>query len=146
MTLIRNNSFLPRLFDDFLMRDLHNWDQLNNASRSTTLPSVNIVETPENFLVEMAVPGMKKQDFQLELDNEILKITSSKQEENELDQDHRYLRREFSYQSFERTFSLPKSVVDQSKIEAKYQDGILRLMIPKREEAKAQAPRKIIIK
>ena len=94
----------------------------------------------------MAVPGMNKEDFVVELDNEILKITSQVEGDQELKHENRYLRREFSYRSFERTFHLPKSVVDQSKIEAMYQDGMLRLMIPKKEEAKALPPRKIAIK
>ncbi|NND34411.1 MAG: Hsp20/alpha crystallin family protein [Saprospiraceae bacterium] len=146
MTLIRSNAFFPQFFDDFFTRDLSNWRYPNNYSKATTMPSVNIVESPENFMVEMAVPGMRKEDFQVELNDDILRIWSEKSDENAVEQDNAFLRKEFSYRAFERTFTLPKSVVDQSKIEAKYQDGILRLMIPKREEAKALPPRKIAIK
>jgi HSP20 family protein len=93
----------------------------------------------------MAAPGMSKKDFKIELDNEILKISSEKKVENELNESERYTCREFSYQSFERTFHLPKSVVDLTKIKAKYDDGMLRITIPKREEAKALPPRQIDI-
>lgn len=149
MALVNFNSpmmpTLPRLFDDFFTRDLFDWNTNNFSFTNTTLPAVNIVEDNDGFVVEMAAPGMKKDDFKIELDNEILKISSEKKEEKELKEDERYTRREFSYQSFVRTFHLPKSVVDDSKIKAKYEDGILRIMIPKREEVKKLAPRKIAI-
>jgi HSP20 family protein len=106
---------------------------------------VNIVETSDNFQVEMAIPGMKKEDFVVELDNEILKITGEVSNEEEVNSDDRFIRKEFNYRSFERTFHLPKTVIDQSKINAKYDDGILKLTIPKKEEAKALPPRRIAI-
>ncbi|MCB0517702.1 MAG: Hsp20/alpha crystallin family protein [Lewinellaceae bacterium] len=149
MTLTKWNSSLlptlPRLFDDFFTRDLMDWNNGHFSSTNTTLPSVNIKETHDSFLVEMAAPGMTKKDFRIELDNEILKISSEKQSEHNLAEGERYTRREFSYQSFERSFHLPKSVVDVGKIKAKYEDGLLRIAIPKREEAKAQPPRQIAI-
>jgi len=136
---------LPRLFDDFLTRDLFDWGFKNNSFTNTTIPAVNIVENNEGFTVEMAAPGMNKQDFSIELNNELLTISSQKETQNELKEDDRYTRREFSYQSFQRTFNLPKSVVDESKIKAKYEDGVLRVLIPKKEEAKALPPRTITI-
>jgi HSP20 family protein len=149
MTLTKWNSSLfpsfPRLFDDFFTRDLADWSNGNFSSTNTTLPSVNILENNDGFLVEMAAPGMKKEDFRIELDNEYLKISSEKQSENEIKDGERYTRREFSYQSFERSFHLPKSVVDTGKINAKYENGLLRIMIPKREEAKALPPRQIAV-
>lgn len=149
MTLIKRSSpvfpMFPRLFDDFLTRDLTDWNSRNFSNTNTTLPSVNVVEDNDGFTVEMAAPGMTKKDFQIELDNEVLKITSQRESHDELQDSQRYTRREFSYQSFSRSFHLPKSVVDESKIKAKYQDGILRIMIPKREEAKALPPRQIAI-
>ncbi len=93
----------------------------------------------------MAAPGMNKKDFQIELDNEILTISSEKKTENDLKEGDRFTRREFSYQSFRRSFHLPKSVVDDSKIKAKYENGVLRVVIWKKEEAKALPPRKIAI-
>jgi len=149
MTLVKRNSdtfpTIPKFFDDFFSRDLFDWGFNNFSNTNTTLPSVNIRETNEEFLVEMAVPGMDKKDFKIELDNEILKITSEKQVKNELGEGERYTRREFSFQSFQRSFHLPKSVVDISKINAKYENGLLRIMIPKKEEAKALPPRQITI-
>jgi HSP20 family protein len=133
----------PRLFDDFFNRDLHDWSSNHFSNTNTTLPSVNIRENNDGFLVEMAAPGMKKEDFKLELDNEYLKISSEKQVTDEKQDDHRYTRREFSYQSFQRSFHLPKSVVDASKINARYENGMLQVLIPKREEAKALPPRRI---
>lgn len=148
MTLIKSSPVLetlPRFFDDFITRNLNNWGMRNFSTTNTTLPSVNIVESNDQFVVEMAAPGMDKSDFLIELDNEILKIASRKETSNELNQGDRYTRREFSYQSFERDFHLPKSVVDESKIKAKYENGILRVLIPKKEEAKALKPRQIKI-
>lgn len=138
-------STLPRFFDDFFTRDFFDGSMRNFSLTNTTIPAVNIVETHESFVVEMAAPGMEKQDFQVELNNEILTISSKKEVYNELKENERYSRREFSYQSFQRSFHLPKSVVDESKIKATYQEGILRVLIPKKEEAKTLPPRLIAI-
>ncbi len=149
MTLIKRNSFLPavpRFFDDFLSKDFYDWNAQNNLPANSTLPSVNIVESNEGFLVEMAAPGMDKKDFTIELDNETLMISSEKEHKNDFKEGDKYVRREFSYQSFNRSFHLPKSVVDDSRIEAKYKDGVLQVMIPKREEAKAAPVRQIAVK
>ena len=133
----------PRLFDDNFTRDLNDWSNNHFSDTNTTLPSVNIRESNDNFLVEMAAPGMKKEDFSIELDNEYLKISSEKQSQNESQSSERFTRREFSYQSFQRSFHLPKSVVDASNINARYENGMLQIVIPKREEAKAVPPRLI---
>lgn len=151
MTLIkRNYSNLPttfnNLFDDFFTRDLFDWGTRNFSGTNTTLPAVNILENNDAFLVEMAAPGMNKKDFHIELDNEVLKISSQKEVSNEAKDGERFTRREFSYQSFERTFHLPKSVVDGTKIEARYEDGVLRIAIPKKEAAKALPTRQIEVK
>lgn len=149
MTLTKWNSPIfpafPRLFDDFLTRDVLDWSNSHFSRTNTTLPSVNIKETSDGFVVEMAAPGMSKEDFRIELDNEMLKISSEKQTEQEVKEGERYTRREFSYQSFQRSFHLPKNVVDVGKINAKYENGLLCILIPKREEAKALPPRQIAI-
>ena len=150
-TLMKRNGYSPAtsLFDDFPGRGFLDWLDVAGIGRSTnssTLPSVNIVETGSDFKVEMAVPGMKKEDFKVELDNNTLSIqaeTSSNSEEN-FEESANYTRKEFSYQSFKRSFYLPNTV-QNDKIEAKYQDGILRLIIPKREEAKHKPARTIQI-
>lgn len=143
----RNGNRFPvfsPLFDDFFGRELFNWGNNNYSSTSTTMPSVNIRETGDNFEVEVAAPGMDKKDFQITLDGNLLTISSSKQQSSEETED-RYTRREFSYQSFQRSFQLPKDVVDQENINARYENGLLCLTIPKKEEAKKQAPKMIEI-
>lgn len=146
MSLIKRNnrsySTLPSIWDNFLNRDVFNWGN-NFTNADNSLPAVNIKETPESFLVEMAAPGMEKKDFKIELDGNALTISSEKQEEQEEKEGESYNRKEFSYQSFYRTFHLPKEVVDADKINAKYENGLLRLVIPKREEAK-QKPARLI--
>ena len=139
------NAFPTFLSDDFLSRDLFNWGLSNNSNTGTTIPAVNIKETANAFEVEMAAPGMTKKDFRIELDNNVLTITSEKSMEQEQKDDERYSRKEFSYQSFQRTFTLSKEVVDDDKIEARYENGVLHLIIPKKEEAKQKPARKIEI-
>ncbi|MDB5191933.1 MAG: heat-shock protein [Segetibacter sp.] len=147
MTLAKRNSnltnSLPGLFDDFFTRDLFNWGDTNFSTSGTTLPAVNVKETAENFEVEMAAPGMKKEDFKVELNNNVLTISSEQKHESEQKDGERYNRKEFSYQSFQRSFQLSKEAVDADNIQAKYEDGVLRLMIPKREEVK-QKPARLI--
>jgi len=148
MSLIKRNgntfSSLPSLFDDFFSRELFNWGNNNFSATNTTVPSVNIRETADNYEVEVAAPGMEKKDFKVTLDDNLLTISSSKQQQQEKKDDN-YTRREFSYQSFQRSFELPKNVVDEDKIIARYENGLLHLTIPKREEAKQKAPRTIEI-
>ncbi len=143
----RNGSFnpLPMLFDDLINRDLFNWNNSNFSDTNTTIPAVNIKETAENYEVEVAAPGMSKKDFKIELDGNALTISSERSNQREEKEDERYSRREFSYQSFQRTFNLQKEVVDLDKIEARYENGLLRLLIPKKEEAKQKPPKLIQI-
>jgi HSP20 family protein len=135
-------AFQRLFFDDVFGRDLFNWENNNFSTTSTTLPSVNIKETADNYEVEVAAPGLSKDDFKITLDNGQLIISSVK--ENELNtQEENFTRREFSYQSFQRSFVLPKNVVDEDKISARYENGLLLLSIPKMEQAKQKAPRMI---
>ncbi len=149
MTLLKRNgnlfSQLPVLFDDFINRDSFNWGLSNFSSSNTTIPAVNIRETNENYHVEVAAPGMQKKDFKVELDGNLLTISSEKTDQKEEADAEKYSRKEFSYQAFQRSFTLPKEVVDADKIQAKYEDGMLHLLIPKKEEAKQKAPRLIQI-
>ena len=148
MSLIkRNGNGFPAfsaLFDDFFNHELFNWGNNNFSTTSTTVPSVNIKETIDNFEVEVAAPGMEKKDFNITLNGNLLTISSSKQYEDEK-KEQNYTRREFSYQSFQRSFDLPRDVVDADKINARYENGLLHLTIPKKEEAKQKAPRMIEI-
>ena len=147
MSITKRNELFPgmNLFDDFFSRDLWNPDRNNFSSTNTTIPLVNIKETNDSFEVEMAAPGMTKNDFKVELDSNVLTITSEKKDKFETKEGERYSRREFSYQSFLRSFQLPKEVVDAEKIEAKYENGVLRLVIPKKEEARPKPPKMIQI-
>lgn len=150
MSLIKRNGNLfnsfPSMFnDDSFTRDLFNWGLSNNSHTGTTIPAVNIKETATAFEVEMAAPGMTKKDFRIELENNVLTITSEKNVQTEDKEGEKYSRREFSYQSFQRTFTLPKEVVDEDKIEARYENGVLHLVIPKKEEAKQKPARTIQI-
>ncbi len=141
----RNGFFMPELFDDFISRNLFDWGTSNFSNTGTTLPAVNIRESNENFEVEMAAPGMNKNDFTILLEGNTLTITSEKSDEQEEKDGEKFSRREFRYQSFQRQFTLPKEVVDVDQINAKYENGILKLSIPKKEEAKQKPPRTIDI-
>lgn len=145
LTKRSNGHSMTNLFDDFFTRELQNWGMANHSATNTTIPAVNVKECTEHFEVEMAAPGMKKEDFKVELDGNTLNISSEMQTEQEEKEGERYTRREFSYQSFQRRFTLPKNVVDVDQINAKYENGVLRLLIPKREEAKQKPPRMIEI-
>jgi HSP20 family protein len=148
MSIVKRNGMFPTmssLFDDFFTTDGRNWGLNNFSSTNTTLPAVNIKETADAFEVQMAAPGMNKDDFKIELDGSQLTISSEKQTQDEEKDGDRYTRREFSYQSFQRVFQLPKEVVDSENIQARYENGVLHLTIPKREEAKQRPPRMIQI-
>src|SRR5690606_13623052 len=130
--LVKRNGFWPSTssVDEFLNDNFFNWP--NEMSRVSTLPRVNINETNDEFRVEMAAPGMKKDDFHVELDNDTLTISAEMSRNNE-DENSSYTRREFSYESFRRSFHLPNTV-EADKIKAQYKDGLLSLVIPKKEE------------
>lgn len=115
----------------------------SNFNTGITLPKVNIKETADAFMVDMAVPGLKKSDFHIDLDNQVLSISAEMKEESE-QQEENYTRREFGYSSFKRSFTLPESV-DDTKIDARYKDGILNIHLPKKEEAKQKPARTIKI-
>lgn len=146
MTLVKKDvGYTPtisNLFDDFFARDLFNWP--SSSSTGTSIPKVNIYETNDGFHVDMAAPGMTKSDFKVELDNNMLTISSHKESKNAEEENRNYQRKEYSYQSFVRSFHLPDSA-EAEKINAKYEDGILNLVIPKKEEAKRKPIRNIKI-
>ena len=146
MSLIKRNeaTWLPSVFDDMFKTD---WlgGTTNVNSIGTSIPAVNIQETEDNFSVEVAAPGKMKEDFNIELDNDVLTISAEDKKENETTvKNGRYTRKEFSYNTFKRAFSLPESV-DSKKISASYNNGVLEILLPKREEAKVQAKRMIDI-
>ncbi|HLU81317.1 MAG TPA: Hsp20/alpha crystallin family protein [Flavobacteriaceae bacterium] len=145
MTLVkrRNNDWLPSVFDDFFRND---WlaDRMNLNNIGMNVPAVNIQDNENEFVVELAAPGKKKEDFNIELDNEVLTISSEEKKENRSEEKGKYTRREYSYNSFTRSFTLPDSA-NSDKIAANYEDGVLKITIPKREDAKIPSRRKIEI-
>lgn len=129
--------------DDWFGRDLNSMFN-NKGDDGMTLPAVNIRETAEAYCIDMAAPGLKKSDFNLHLDHKVLSIEGNGAGLNENNATN-YTRREFGYASFKRNFTLPETVED-SKIEAHYDNGILTIYLPKREEAKQKPPRTIQIR
>lgn len=142
MTLVRKNQNerMPVFFDSFLLKNLGGWPEVNNGSRPVfTRPAVNIKEQENGFEVELAAPGLRKEDFSVVIDKNVLTISSVQnglQEQEERKEKEKYSVREFSVSSFERSFSLPENTIDEEKVEASYQDGILRLQLPRKEEKK----------
>jgi HSP20 family protein len=144
MTLIqlKNNkmmpafpSFIGNFFNDFLN------DDFVNGNIVKSVPAVNISETANDFLVELAAPGLTKDDFKIEVENGTLSISGGKQQEKN-ENTGKFTRREFSYSSFQRSFTMPENVNGEN-ISANYVNGVLTLVLPKKEEAKQKGAREI---
>ncbi|AMR33393.1 heat-shock protein [Mucilaginibacter sp. PAMC 26640] len=131
------NPFFNDVFDSIL-NDSFIGDRL-----VARVPAVNIAENDNEFHIELAIPGLKKEDFKIALDKDVLSVSAEKKAENN-QETKKYSKREYSYNSFVRSFTLPDSA-DYAKIEADYTDGILTLIVAKREEAKYQS-REIAVK
>jgi len=138
-TLPGISSWLNDIFDDSFENQL-----MPNFNKGISLPAVNIKEAKNEFLLELAAPDMKKSDFNIEVDNKMLIVSSEISEKNKTEEGN-YTRREFGYASFKRTFNLPETV-NASKVSASYTDGILMVTLPKREEAIPKPPKRIEIK
>ena len=138
MNLVRKNynPFLSDIFDSLIEK---NEDFESNYSK----PAVNIADNKDSFEVDLAIPGIDKKDIKINLEKNMLSIASEKEEKAENDNKN-FTHREFSYNKFCRTFSIPKSV-DQNKIIAKYENGILNVVLPKKEEAKLEINKEIKI-
>jgi HSP20 family protein len=132
MKLIKRNDDwgFPSVWEDFFNNDLFNLPAV--ASRGATVPAVNINETDKEFELELAAPGLKKNDLKVNIDRNVLTVSTEKKEEKE-EKNKNFTRKEFSYHSFSRSFTLPESI-NQEKIDAKYADGVLKLVLPKKEE------------
>jgi len=128
MTLIRKtNSFFPAFSSMF--DDLMNHERLLKNGDIMQSPAANIKETEDGFVVELAAPGKQKDDFKIELNHNVLSISSESKAEHEVkDEKERYTRKEFNYNSFQRSFVLPSSV-DSDKITANYENGVLNILI-----------------
>jgi len=135
----------PSFFDDVLTRDLFNMPYRQWMNSSTT-PSVNIKETEEAFEIEMAAPGMEKKDFKIEVEEGRITISSKRENyKEEKDEDSQFSRKEFSYESFSRSFNLPEGMIKTEGITANYKNGILDIMIPKKEKSSVSHGREIEI-
>ncbi len=135
---------IPSVFDDFF-KPWNEWFDAGNIwGRTMNIPAVNITETKDDYQVVLAVPGMKKDDFKIDVDGNMLTISSEKEESRE-EKDKKFTRKEYNYSSFSRSFTLPNEILKE-KIEAKYEDGLLRISLPRKEEMKAAAAKHIAVK
>jgi HSP20 family protein len=144
MSLMRFSTRYPSVFDRLFYDDFPGWTGYNNLNANGGFPSVNIRESGDGYEVEMAAPGLTREDFKIELNNDLLTISSERENNNTAAEGHQFTKREFGYRAFSRTFTLPETA-DSEKIEAKYENGILRLSIPKKEEAKPRPVRHIAV-
>jgi HSP20 family protein len=131
MNIIKRTNY-PIMFDEFF-NDFFN-------VKPMSVPPHNIMETENDFQIEFSVPGSNKKDFEIEVENDNIKIIKKKED---LDTNNNYSRQEFNYSFFEKSFYLPESI-DQSKISSKYDNGILRISLPKKSEVIIQNQRKFI--
>lgn len=135
-SLTKRNELFPSMFDDFF-KPWNEWAGNNFFSRELTIPAVNITDEKDDYKVMLAAPGLKKEDFNIDIDGNLLTISCEKEESKE-EQKANHTRREYNYSSFSRSFTIPEEV-KQDKIEANYKDGVLHLVLPKKEEAKKAA-------
>ncbi|WP_025762574.1 Hsp20/alpha crystallin family protein [Dyadobacter tibetensis] len=140
-TLVKSHFSTPGYLNTVLGKEL--FKEFGNAGIAPQHPAVNVLESKESFLIELAAPGFQKSDFKLNLERQVLTISLQKEEENQ-DGEMKYTRREYTLKSFERSFNLPQSI-DGDKISATYEAGILRVNLPKKEEAKEKPAREIEI-
>jgi len=137
----RRTTWLPNVLDDIFGNDW--WSESLNSAMTSTRPAVNIAETDQEYRIELAAPGLEKKDFKIDLHKNVLTISSEKEVSNE-ENNENFMRREFSYSSFKRSFTLPETV-NAEKIKAEQSNGILTVHIPKKPEAVEKGPRQISI-
>lgn len=140
MTIIRwnNRPMLSNMLDEMMERNLSTGFEKNCGC----VPATNILEDEKQFEIQLAAPGMKKEDFNLNVDNQVLSVSYGKNEEEK--EGDNYLRREFGMDSFTRSFSIPKTT-DAENISARYEQGILYISVPKLNPEKARLSRSIEI-
>lgn len=145
LAVSKTRNLFPSVFDDFF-RPWNDWfgsEALLN--RTMTMPAVNITENVSEFIIAVAAPGMKKDDFKIDVDGNLLTVSAEMEETKEEKEEQRFTRKEYNYSSFSRSFTLPDEV-NKEKIEATYENGVLNLMLPKKEEAKKAVSKHIAIK
>ena len=142
--LSRLSERMPTVFEDFF-KPWNEWfDNGGLFGRTMNIPAVNITEQKNDYLVSLAVPGMKKEDFKIDVDGNMLTISSEKEETKE-EKDKKFTRKEYNYSSFSRSFTLPDEV-NKEKIDAKYEDGVLKISLPRKEEVKKPTAKQIAVK
>jgi HSP20 family protein len=141
MLPVLKNRFVPSLWDEFFGKN--NVNRFFDSEFADTMPAVNIREDGDSFNIEVAAPGIDKKDFNIKIENNVLSISTEQKAEKEEKKDT-YIRKEFNYFGFQRSFALPESV-DHEKIKANHKDGVLMVSIPKKEEAKEKPPKTIKI-
>ena len=142
--LTRLSERMPSVFDDFF-KPWNEW--FGNEGfwgRVLNVPAVNISEQKDEYMVSLAAPGMNKADFKIDVDGNLLTISSQKEESKE-EADKKFTRKEYSYSSFSRSFTLPDEI-NTEKIEAKYEDGILKVSLPRKQGAMKPAAKYIAVK
>ncbi|MEX6690906.1 Hsp20/alpha crystallin family protein [Danxiaibacter flavus] len=134
----------PFLFDDFFKSWSDWFDNGNVTGRTLQAPAVNITEEANEYLVSVAVPGMKKEDFNISVDGNMLTISSEKEDSRE-EADKNYTRKEYNYSSFTRRFNLPDEI-QTDKIDASYTDGVLKISLPRNDQQKKASSKQIVVK
>jgi HSP20 family protein len=142
--IARTGNILPGFFNDFF-KPWNEWFDVdgNEWKRMLTVPAVNITESDGFYEVALAAPGMKKDDFKIDLNGNMLTISSETEEKKE-EKEQQFTRKEYNYTSFSRSFTLPEHV-NAEKIEARYENGVLKIALPKKEEAKKPAAKQIAV-
>lgn len=138
--VVKSTDIFPTVLNE-IFKPWNQWP--DSGTFSEKVPRVNIAESKDNYAVSMAVPGMKKDDFKIDVNNNMLTICAEKEEKKEED-DKQYNRKEYNHSSFSRSFTLPDDA-EQDEIQATYDNGVLWLLIPKKEEAKKAAQTKSIV-
>jgi HSP20 family protein len=143
--LVKSEEIFPPVFEN-LFYPWNEWfDNGNSWDRVMKVPAVNVKESKDNYTVSLAAPGLKKEDFKIDIEGNMLTISSEKEETKE-EKDEKFTRKEYNYSSFSRSFTLPDEV-NKEKIEAVYQDGVLKMILPKNEQAqKVAAAKHIVVK
>jgi len=144
MSLVKfNNSIIPSVFDHFFDSPW-SYAPVYQEGKAKSVPATNIKEDETCYSIELAVPGLNKEDIKINLDNDRLTISAEQEEKNETNAEG-YTRKEFSYSSFSRTFTLPENSIENDNVSAEYKNGILFVTLPKREELKPKPAREINI-
>ena len=141
-SIVKKDDFVPSILDDFF-KPWNSWSE-SNFERRFSVPAVNVTENKDDYKISIAAPGLSKQDFKIDVDGNLLTISAEKEEKKD-EKEKNFTRREYNYSSFSRTFTLPHGV-NADKIDASYENGELKLNIPKKEETKKVATKSIAVK